>query len=159
MDKKRMVANEQKAFLELHAVIGQSGFVEEGLQRRINSIKGARGWMHSAQALLAKVANELTMTLPDEQREHLRRQLVGLYMHVGVQDKIANQKRASEGGRFMTFKELDVVADALRECCRMCSIDDPQQQKQCQYCKLLESLPTNKPDEDARGCGFFTMWM
>lgn len=159
MDKKRMVANEQKGYLELHAVIAQSGLAEELIQRRIASIPGAKGWLHSAQALMTKVANELTRTLPDEQRDHLSRQLVGLYMHVGVQDKIANQKRTGTGGRLMTFKELDVVADALRECCRMCSIEDPQQQKQCKYCKLLESLPTNKPDEDARGCGYFTMWM
>lgn len=158
MDKKRMVANEQKAFLELHAVIGQSGFVEQGLEQRIGNIKGAKGWLHSAQALLTKVANELTFTLPDEQRDHLSRQLRGLYMHVGVQDKISNQKRASTGGRFMSFAEMDIVADALRECCRFCAIEDPQQQRQCKFCKLLESLPTNKPDEDARGCGFFTMW-
>ena len=29
MDKKRMVANEQKAYLELHAVIAQMGFVRK----------------------------------------------------------------------------------------------------------------------------------
>ena len=158
MEKKRMVSSEQRGFLELHAVIGQSGLAEELIQKRLAQIPGAKGWLHSAQALMAKVANELTKTLPDEQRDHLCRQLHGLYMHVGVQDKIANQKRTGTGGRFMNYTELDTIADALRECCRFCTIEDVQQQRQCKFCKLMESLPTNKPDEDARGCGYFTMW-
>ena len=117
-----------------------------------------KGYINSSIALLAKAANEMTRTLPDEQREHLRRQLIGLYMHVGVRDPIANQKRTGTGGRLMTFTELDVVTDAIRECCRVCTIDDPQQQRKCKYCKLLESLPTNKADEHAKGCGYFSVW-
>lgn len=158
MDKKRMVSSEQKSYLELHAVIAQMGFVKEGLERRVGNIKGAKGYINSGIALLTKAANELTETLPDEQREHLRRQLIGLYMHVGVRDRFAEAKRNSKSGRLMTYEEMDVVAEAIRECCRVCSIEDPQQQKQCKYCKLMESLPIDKPDEDSRGCGFFTMW-
>lgn len=156
--EKRMVSAEQKALLELHAIVSQSAFVEQGLERRIAGIKGAKGWLHSAQSLMVKLANELAMTIPIEQRQHLSRQLAGLYMHVGVRDKYAEKKRDATGGRLMSFNELDVVADAIRECCRTCTIDDPQQQKQCKFCKLLESLPTDKPDENARGCGFFSMW-
>lgn len=84
MDEKRMVSNEQRGYLELHAVIAQSGLAEVQLERRINAIPGAKGWLHSAQALMTKVANELTRTIPEEQRKHLGRQLQGLYMHVGV---------------------------------------------------------------------------
>ena len=86
------------------------------------------------------------------------RQLSGLYMSVGVKNVISGQNRDNEVGRLLTFNELDVVADAIRECCRTCSIDDPQQQKQCRYCKLLDTLPTDKPDEAARGCGYFAIW-
>lgn len=156
--EKRMVSTEQKALLELHAIIAQSAFVERALEKRIAGIKGAKGWLHSAQSLLTKLANELSGSAPEEQRKHLGRQLVGLYMHVGVRDKYAEKKRDATGGRLLSFNELDVVATAIRECCRTCTIDDPQQQKQCPYCKLLESLPTDKPDENARGCGFFAMW-
>ena len=55
MDKKRMVANEQRGYLELHAVIAQSGMAEQLIQQRIASIPGAKGWLHSAQALLTKL--------------------------------------------------------------------------------------------------------
>lgn len=158
MNKKRMVYAEQKAFLELHAVISQMGFVIQGLERRIGSIKGVKGYINSAIALLTKAANEMTLTLPDEQRAHLRRQLIGLYMHVGIRDKFAEAKRNAKSGRLMSYEELDVVADAVRECCRFCNINDPQQQKQCKFCKLMDSLPVDKPDEDATGCGYFAMW-
>lgn len=158
MNKKRMVYAEQKAFLELHAVIGQMGFVIQGLERRIGSIKGVKGYINSAIALLTKAANEMTRTLPDEQRAHLLRQMVGLYMHVGVRDKFAEAKRNTKSGRLMTYEELDVVAEAIRECCRFCNTNDHQQQKQCKFCKLMDSLPVDKPDEDAVGCGYFAMW-
>ena len=157
--KKRMVAAEQKALLELHAIVAQSAFVEQGLERRIGEIKGAKGWLHSAQSLMTKLANELVLTLPDEQRKHMGRQLAGLYMHVGVKDKISQQKRDADHGRLLSFKELEVVATAIRECCKMCSIEDPQQQKMCPFCKLMDTLPVDKPDENARGCGYYTLWI
>ncbi len=68
------------------------------------------------------------------------------------------RNRDSNFGRWLSFNDLDVVADAIRECCRVCVIEDPQQQKQCPYCKLLEKLPTDKPDEHATGCGYFAIW-
>ena len=158
LPEKRMVSAEQRATLELHAIIAQMKFIEDGVGQRIKRIKGGMGLLHSSRGLLTRLANELVLSAPLEQQKHLGRQLVGLYMNIGVRDKIAQQKRDGEIGRLMTFNELDVVADAIRECCRMCTIDDPQEQKKCKYCRLMNVLPTNKPDENARGCGWFTAW-
>lgn len=155
---KRMVAAEQRATLELHAIIAQMKFIEDGVGPRIKRLRGGMGLLHSSRGLLTKLANELVLSTPKEQQEHMGRQLAGLYMHIGVKDNIAQQKRNAENGRHMTFNELDVVADAIRECCMHCTINDPQEQKKCKYCKLLEVLPTNKTDEDARGCGYFAIW-
>ncbi len=158
LPEKRMVSAEQRSTLELHAVIRQLSYIEEGVGPRIKRIKGGMRLLHTAKGLLVRLANELALSAPKEQQEHMGRQLAGIYMHIGVRDKIGQQKRNGEIGRLMTFNELDVVADAIRECCRMCTIDDPQEQKKCKYCRLMNVLPTNKPDESARGCGWFTAW-
>ena len=158
MTEKRLVANEQKAALELHAIIGQINLSELNIAKRLDAIPRAHQRLRTARTLLTQIANEVVLTAPPEQRSHLSRQLPGLYMHIGVKDKIAQQKRDGEEGRLLSWRELDVVTSAIRECCRTCNITDPQQQKQCMYCKLLESLPTDKPDESATGCGYFTIW-
>ena len=154
---KRMVSAEQKAYLDMLASISQLAFAEEGLARRIESIPRGKSLLHGGRGMLVKLGNELANTLPPEQREHFRRQLPALRMIVGVK---AQMPRAADGehGRWLSFKQLDVVATAIRECCRTCTIDDPQQQKQCMYAKLLDVLPTDKPDENATGCGYFSIW-
>ena len=129
---KRMVFDEQTGLLELHAVIGQLGITENRLERRIGTTPNAKKRIHTCIRMLTNLANSLALTAPEEQRAHLGRQLCGLFMHIGIKDKIAQQKRDTEIGRLMTYAELDVVAEAIRECCRTCAIDDPQQQKQCQ---------------------------
>ena len=154
----RMVSKEQRATLELFAILKQIKLIEEGAGKRIQSIEGGTRLLHCGQGMLRKLANELASSAPKEQRDHLWRQLSGIYMHIGIQDKIAQQKRDSENGRLLSFNELDVVAEAIRECCMHCTIEDPQEQKKCKFCKLLEVLPTDKPDENARGCGYFSIW-
>lgn len=156
--EKRMASAEQRATLELHAIIAQMKYIEDGVGPRIKRIKGGMGLLHSARGLLTRLANELALSAPKEQRDHLGRQLYGLYMNIGVRDKIGQQKRDGEIGRLLTFNEMDVVASAIKECCTYCTIEDPQEQKKCKYCKLLEVLPTNKSDEHAKGCGYFTVW-
>lgn len=155
---KRMVSAEQRATLELHAIIAQMKYIEDGVGPRIKRIKGGMGLLHSARGLLVRLANQLVLSSPAEQQDHLGRQLIGIYMHIGIKDPIGQQKRDGEVGRLMSFKELDVVVSAIRECCRVCTIEDPQEQKKCKYCKLLDVLPADKPDENARGCGYFTIW-
>lgn len=155
---KRMVSDEQSGLLELHAVISQMGISEKKLERRIASTPNASKRIHTCIRMLTNLVNSLALTAPVEQRAHLGRQLIGLYMHIGVKDKISMQRRDSEIGRLLTYTELDVVADAIRECCRTCTIEDPQQQKTCKYCKLLDALPIDKPDEASNGCGYFSMW-
>lgn len=81
----------------------------------------------------------------------------GLRMIVGIKAQMPRDPDA-EHGRFLSFHQLDVVANAIRECCRVCDLTDTAQQAKCPYAKLLDELPTTKPDEDAPGCGYFTIW-
>lgn len=58
----------------------------------------------------------------------------------------------------MRIYQLAVATKAIREQCALCTIEDPAQQAQCPYGKLLDVLPVDKIDEDARGCGWFHSW-
>lgn len=154
---KRLVSTEQMAFINLQAAVNMAKVQEEKLARRLDMIPGAKRYLRSGIGMLNKLVQEINATLPIEQLDHLDRQKGYTKFIVGVKAQLPRDPD-SEFGRHLSFKELDVVATAIRECCRICTTDDPQQQKQCPFCKLLEVLPTDKPDENARGCGYFEMW-
>lgn len=156
-DAKRMAAKEQQAFLNMQAAIQMIKNQEPELERRISGISGAKRFLHSGTGMLDKLIKQLNDTLPPEQIDHFERQKETLKMIVGVKAQMPRDSDA-EHGRWLSFHQLDVVATAIRECCLSCSITDPQQQKQCMFCKLLDVLPTDKPDENATGCGYFTIW-
>lgn len=154
---KRMVAAEQAAYLNLLAAVNLAGKQEPGLAKRISATPGAKRCLHSGLGMLRRFFIDMDRTIPPEQLEHFEKQKQGLRMIVGIKAQMPRDADA-EHGRFLSYKQLDVVATAIRECCRMCSVSDPQQQKQCPYAKLLDVLPTTKPDESAPGCGYFTIW-
>lgn len=154
---KRLVSTEQMAFINLQAAVNMAKAQEEKLARRLDMIPGARRYLRSGIGMLNKLVQEINATLPFEQLDHLDRQKSYTKFIVGVKAQLPRDPDM-EFGRHLSFKELDIVATAIRECCRICTIDDPQQQKQCPFCRLLEVLPTDKPDENAGGCGYFEMW-
>lgn len=156
MTEKRMAAVESTAYLNLQAAINMARAQQGDLMRRLD-VTGSKKYFRSGLGLLEKAVEEIAATVPDAQLEHFERQKLSLKMIVGIKAQMPRDSDA-EHGRWLSFKELDIVATAIRQCCLTCTTDDPQQQKQCPFCRLLEVLPTNKPDEDARGCGYFTMW-
>ena len=156
-DVKRMVSAEQKEFINLLGVLSQLVFVQDGLERRMRTIPRAWWRYKGALANLARLANDLTRSMPKKQQDHFKRQLPAIKMIVGVRSQLPRNYDSAHG-RWLSFEDLNVVATAIRNCCLTCSINDPQEQKQCPYCKLLEVLPTDKPDESSNGCGYFTIW-
>ena len=154
---KRMVSREQQAFLNLQAAANMAKAQEDSLARRMEWVPGAKKYLRSGIGMINKAIGLLNESVPPEQLDHFERQKESLKMIVGIPAKLPRDSDA-EFGRWLSFRELDVVATAIKECCRACTIDDPQEQKQCIFCKLLEVLPTDKPDENATGCGYFTIW-
>lgn len=157
MPEKRMVSSEQKQLINLFGCISQLAFLDDGIGQRMKSIPRAMFRYKGAMSNLVRLSNDLTLSMPAEQRMHIRRQLPSIRMIVGTTAQLP-RNYDSTYGRWLSFEQLDVVASAIRECCLACTIDDPQQQKQCPYCKLLDVLPTDKPDESATGCGYFSIW-
>ena len=142
MNEKRMVSAEQKAYIDLLGAISRLAYIEDGMGRRLKSIPRAMFRLKGATSNLMSLSADI---------------LGGLRVITGIS---AQMPRDADGtfGRWLSFKDLDVVATAIRECCRTCTTEDPQEQKKCMFCKLLDILPTEKPDEGARGCGYFTIW-
>lgn len=157
MDVKRMVAIEQKGYINLLGILSQAVYLEDELGQRIGQLPKGKFRLKGALSNLVRLSNDLTLSMPPEQREHFRKQLPAIKMIVGTSAQLP-RNYDSAYGRWLSFEDLDVVASAIRECCRVCAISDPQEQKQCMYCKLLDVLPTDKPDESATGCGYFTIW-
>ena len=156
MDEKRMVAAEQRDYISLCGVIAQLKHLE-GLERRLGTIPRSSFRLKGALANLESLKRDLLASTIPEQRDHFERQLPYLKIYTGIDAKIPTDPD-SAFGRNLSLNELNVVATAIRECCRACTIDDPQQQKKCIFCKLLNVLPCTKPDESATGCGYFTIW-
>lgn len=156
-EQKRMTANEQKGYIDLLGIISKMAFLEDNLGKRIRAVDKGNFRYKGAMSNLVRLSNDILRTAPLEQREHIRRQLPSIMMIVGTTAQLPRNYDA-EYGRWLSFNDLDIVCTAIRECCRTCTLEDPQQQKQCPYKKLLDVLPTDKPDESARGCGYFTIW-
>ncbi|MBP3404738.1 MAG: hypothetical protein J6N18_01435 [Kiritimatiellae bacterium] len=154
---KRLVSAEQMAFLNLQAAVRVIGKQEDALGNRLAMVPGGKRYLHTGTGMLNRLIKEIEGTMPPEQLEHLNRQKA--YTRFIISTKaVIPRCPDKEFGRWLSFKELDVVASAIRECCRTCTLDNPQDQKQCPYCKLLEVLPTDKSDENAPGCGYFSIW-
>lgn len=151
MDQKRMNASEQSAHLEIIACVAALRRVSRNLTR-LNDIKRGKFWLNGAITSLQNLSNALDATIPDGQHESLRRQIHNLRFHVGV-TSIANQYNA-DYGRWLSFNQLDIVGDALKNVCMMCT-KNTQEQRQCPYAKLMDSLPIDKPDDHSNGCGYF----
>ena len=155
--RKRMVSKEQQAFLNLQAAVNMARIQEADLSGRLAGVGRAKQCFRSGLGMLERCIMKINDSVPELQLEHFERQKVGLKMIVGIKAQLPRCPDA-EFGRWLSFTELDVVATAIREACRTCTIDDPQEQRRCPFGKLLEVLPTNKPDEYAPGCGYFTIW-
>ena len=156
-EQKRMNSGEQKGYIDLLGIISKMAFLEDSLGKRIRSVDRGNFRYKGAMTNLVRLANDILRTAPMEQREHIRRQLPAIKIIIGTTAQLPRNYDA-EYGRWLSFNDLDIVAAAIRECCRTCTLEDPQQQKQCPYKKLLDTLPTDKPDESASGCGYFTIW-
>ena len=73
-EKKRMVSNEQHEFINILGCVSQLALTDS-IEKRIKSI--SRGWFRYKGALtnLATLINDLTMSMPEEQMLHIKKQL------------------------------------------------------------------------------------
>ena len=61
---------------------------------------------------------------------------------------------AKDDGRWLSIEALELICDATKEHCLVCT-KDVQEQRRCRLAKALDELPCAKADEKARGCRYF----
>lgn len=128
--------------------------VEPRIAKRLDSVPKSRFFLRGAIKNLEKLSDGLDATVPDHQHEMLRRQLNTLCVSIGV--KNAGNSRDTTYGRWLSFKDLDLVGEVFKEHCMMCG-KDVQQQRTCPYAKLLDTLPIDEPNPNGAGCKWFTL--
>lgn len=154
---KRMVKIEQIRCFELLAMIDMSGVVQADMERRLNMVPRGMARIKHARSIIAKLAFDVLGTIPIEQREHMVQQIEGLQTFVGIKAQLPTNPD-STFGYFLSRDNLEIVHKALREQCMLCTAEDPSEQAKCPYAKVLNVLPIDKQDEDAKGCGWFHSW-
>lgn len=154
---RRMVSGEQTKLYQLLGMIDLSQSVMDGLERRLKAVPRGMARMKQVKSLVAKLGFDVIGTAPIEQRDHIINQMKGIEIISGIKAQMPRDPEATFG-QFLNFHQLAVATKAIREQCALCTIEDPAQQAQCPYGKLLDVLPVDKIDEDARGCGWFHSW-
>ena len=152
MEQKRMSADERAAHLHIIACMVALGKAEKLLERRLPMVKRGKFWIRGAIKSLRSLSDALDETIPDNQHESIRRQIHTLQLVVGC--KNVPNRRDSEYGFWLSYNDLDLVGNALKNYCLTCD-KDAQQQRQCPYAKLMDTLPIDKMNEHSNGCGYF----
>lgn len=152
MEQKRMSADERTAHLHIIACMVALGKAEKMLERRLPMVKRGKFWIRGAIKSLRSLSDALDGTVPDNQHESIRRQIQTLQLVVG--SKNVPNRNDREYGFWMSYNDLDTVGNALKNCCMFCD-KDTQQQRQCPYAKLMDTLPVDKINENSNGCGYF----
>lgn len=154
---RRMVSGEQTKLVQLLGMIDLSQSVMDGLERRLKAVPRGMARMKQVKSLVAKLGFDVIGTAPIEQREHIINQMKGIEIISGIKAQMPRDPEATFG-QFLNFHQLAVATKAIQEQCALCTIEDPAQQAKCPYGKLLDVLPVDKIDEDAKGCGWFYSW-
>lgn len=153
----RMVRDEQTKMYQLLGMADLCDSVAEGLERRLKMVPRGTARMKQAKSLITKLAFDVINTAPLEQRAYMRDQLAGMEIMTGIKAKMPRDPNATYG-QFLNFHQLAIVSKAVQEQCSLCVIEDPAEQAKCPYKKLLDILPVDKMDENAKGCGWFHSW-
>ena len=153
----RMVRDEQTKMYQLLGMADLCDSVAEGLDRRLKMVPRGTARMKQAKSLITKLAFDVINTAPLEQRAYMRDQLAGMEIMTGIKAKMPRDPNATYG-QFLNFHQLAIVSKAVQEQCSLCVIEDPAEQAKCPYKKLLDILPVDKMDENAKGCGWFHSW-
>lgn len=151
-DKKvRLNADEIHALLHLCAAV-QALKKAEPLQDRIKSLDSGKTMFSGARGMLQKLARNIFKSMPPEQYASFDRNLAGMRYTVKVQN--VGGMSVKDDGRWLSIEALELICDATKDHCLVCS-KDVQQQRSCKLAKALDELPCAKADEKARGCRYY----
>ena len=152
MEKKRLNSSEQNALLSLCAAFNAVGDAKAGLERRFGTINRGKQMIASCDGQIAKLIEQIAMTMPDDQLRAFYRNRKTLTYYIAVASPMG--RPYDNDGRWLSYDALDILCKAAQTECITC-VKDPQEQRKCQLAKALDELPCRKADENAFGCRYF----
>lgn len=150
-ERTRLNADEYHALLHFCAAL-QALKKAGPLDARIATLKGGKGMLNGARGMLTKIKNGIFSSMPDEQFASFIRNLNCMRYSVKVQN--VGGMSAKDDGRWLSIEALEVLCDATKEHCLVCT-KNVQDQRSCRLAKALDELPCVKADEKARGCRYY----
>lgn len=154
--RKRLLSEEQNALVEVMAVVDRLNDVEqnEPFWRRLCGIRRAKWRTRVARSLLLRLISDVLDTVPREQLIHMQDNLPRVKCWIYIGDKLPAKPDKVEG-RFLRNRELNVCAEAIRECCAVCDIPTQKERRRCPRAKLMNCMGINRVNEDTADCGWF----
>lgn len=149
--KKRLNHAEQDAVFALFALADRvQAEIETGsLANRLNDIPRGEQRLKSCVTQLLNVATDIVNMAPGDQIHHMKRNLNDLRVLIYINK--ASVSKDIDNGRWLSYDDMNVFANAVRDKCMMC-VKGKSEQRLCEYGKLLDKLPVDKPNTD--GCGW-----
>jgi hypothetical protein len=152
-DRKRISADEYEAILALESAYAvlESAKVRPVLADRLKGVKYGMRDMGTVVGALGRIMKGMYDTVPYEQLKHLSNNVKHSAIRVGVFIN-ARSKTTGDTGMLLSWDQINVLNEAAREKCLVCSLD-PQQQKSCPLAKIYDQMPGDKDKYD-KGCGY-----
>ena len=150
-EKTRLNADEYHAMLHLCASL-QAIKKSEALKKRVASIENCSKTYNGAKGMLRKTIDEIFESMPEKQFESFIRNLGNMRYSVTVRNVAGMSEK--DDGRWLSVEALELICDATKDHCLVCS-KNVQEQRQCKLAKALDELPIRRADENARGCRYF----
>ena len=126
------------AMLGYYACIAELGAVEKVMEKRIRSIPG--GWrdFRLVEAKLDKLGDDLMLTIPKEKLRNLSKMAHRVRFHMTIGPQATST--ASTSDTVIGFDDLDVLIDAARDRCKMCTDWSRGKCDRCELGKVMDRV-------------------
>lgn len=154
IERKRMVADERDALIELTVIKLLCADVTQKLQRRSKAIKRSRSRLGLIRWASEWLVTAFMASVPDEQIESLKRNLADSSYQIGTKRHASRNK--DDWGLWVSFDDLETITEAGKAQCLSCDLHDGRE-RACKLRQALDNLGSDIEHDSGKGCGY--MWM
>ena len=154
---KRMTATERDTYLHLNVAYQiMSNALRDLNDESLKRVKFLKRDLRMMEKTLERICTDVIGTIPDEQKRGYCNMLRDSSYRVGVKCRAtANMHMQDEYGVYMTFDQINVFLDAIKEKCHYCGLDNAGIAR-CELRKALDELPNDTPECES-GCKYYTV--
>lgn len=128
------------AMLGIYVCSAELGAVRKVMEKRIRSVPG--GWrdFRLVEAKLDKLGDDLMLTIPKEKRRNLSMLAHRVRFHMTVGPQATNAMNHTDKVTVIGFDDLDVLIDAARDRCKMCTDWSRGKCDRCELGKVMDRV-------------------